>query len=53
MLNNRIIFLYFRNYFLEHDAMRKRILITGAAGFLGPHLCDKFIKEGYYVSRNG
>ena len=29
--------------------MRKRILITGAAGFLGSHLCDKFIKEGYYV----
>jgi dTDP-glucose 4,6-dehydratase len=29
--------------------MQKRILITGAAGFLGSHLCDKFIKEGYYV----
>ena len=29
--------------------MRKRILITGAAGFLGSHLCDKFIKEGYFV----
>ena len=29
--------------------MRKRILITGAAGFLGSHLCDKFIKEGFYV----
>ncbi|NRF41616.1 UDP-glucuronic acid decarboxylase family protein [Pedobacter foliorum] len=28
---------------------RKRILITGAAGFLGSHLCDRFIKEGYYV----
>lgn len=27
----------------------KRILITGAAGFLGSHLCDKFIKEGYHV----
>jgi dTDP-glucose 4,6-dehydratase len=27
----------------------KRVLITGAAGFLGSHLCDKFIKEGYYV----
>ena len=28
---------------------QKRILITGAAGFLGSHLCDRFIQEGYYV----
>ena len=28
---------------------QKRILITGAAGFLGSHLCDRFIKEGYRV----
>jgi len=27
----------------------KRALITGAAGFLGSHLCDKFIDEGYEV----
>ncbi len=27
----------------------KRILITGAAGFLGSHLCDRFIKEGCQV----
>jgi len=27
----------------------KRILITGGAGFLGSHLCDRFIKEGYHV----
>lgn len=27
----------------------KRVLITGAAGFLGSHLCDRFIKEGYQV----
>lgn len=27
----------------------KRILITGAAGFLGSHLCDRFLKEGYEV----
>lgn len=29
--------------------MNKRILITGGAGFLGSHLCDRFIKEGYDV----
>lgn len=28
---------------------KKRVLITGAAGFLGSHLCDRFIKEGYHV----
>jgi dTDP-glucose 4,6-dehydratase len=28
---------------------QKKILITGAAGFLGSHLCDRFVKEGYYV----
>ena len=27
----------------------KKVLITGAAGFLGSHLCDRFIKEGYCV----
>ena len=26
-----------------------RTLITGAAGFLGSHLCDRFIKEGHHV----
>jgi len=28
---------------------RRKVLITGAAGFLGSHLCDRFIKEGYDV----
>ena len=28
---------------------KKRVLITGAAGFLGSHLCDRFIKEGHHV----
>jgi len=27
----------------------KRVLITGAAGFLGSHLCDRYIAEGFYV----
>ncbi len=29
--------------------MQKRVLIAGAAGFLGSHLCDKFMAEGYRV----
>ncbi|MGO3184539.1 MAG: UDP-glucuronic acid decarboxylase family protein [Aequorivita sp.] len=29
--------------------MKQRVLITGAAGFLGSHLCDKFINEDFHV----
>ncbi len=28
---------------------KKKILVTGAAGFLGSHLCDRFVNEGYHV----
>ncbi|MEO5571094.1 MAG: UDP-glucuronic acid decarboxylase family protein [Bacteroidia bacterium] len=34
---------------LERVGERPRVLITGAAGFLGSHLCDRFIKEGFRV----
>lgn len=30
-------------------ATKGRVLITGGAGFLGSHLCDRFIAEGYHV----
>jgi dTDP-glucose 4,6-dehydratase len=33
----------------QNKDMSKRILITGAAGFLGSHLCDRYINEGYHV----
>ncbi|HQY53139.1 MAG TPA: SDR family oxidoreductase [Ignavibacteria bacterium] len=33
----------------SNNSYQKRILITGAAGFLGSHLSDRFIKEGYHV----
>jgi dTDP-glucose 4,6-dehydratase len=31
------------------EATNKTALITGGAGFLGSHLCDRFLKEGYRV----
>lgn len=30
-------------------AKKERVLITGGAGFIGSHLCDRFLKEGYQV----
>src|SRR6187399_1129620 len=30
-------------------ANKETVLITGGAGFLGSHLCDRFIKEGFHV----
>jgi dTDP-glucose 4,6-dehydratase len=34
---------------VSNNLKGKRVLITGAAGFLGSHLCDRFIKEGCTV----
>ena len=39
---------FFKYFKINLDIMKK-VLITGAAGFLGSHLCDRFIKEGYFV----
>jgi dTDP-glucose 4,6-dehydratase len=33
----------------QDSRLRGNVLITGAAGFLGSHLCDRFIKEGFHV----
>jgi UDP-glucuronate decarboxylase len=32
------------------DHQRKKILITGGAGFVGSHLCDKLMMEGHEVT---
>ena len=41
--------LQIKNPPLGGRGLMKRVLITGGAGFLGSHLCDRFIKEGHYV----
>jgi len=28
---------------------KKKVLITGAAGFIGSHLCEKFLSQGFHV----
>jgi UDP-glucuronate 4-epimerase len=30
--------------------MNKSILVTGCAGFIGFHLCNKLLENGYYVT---
>ena len=34
---------------LAEEAFKLRILITGGAGFIGSHLCDRFLREGHRV----
>jgi UDP-glucuronate decarboxylase len=34
---------------MHHDTARRRVLVTGGAGFLGSHLCERLIADGHDV----
>lgn len=33
----------------NNNASKKKILITGGAGFIGSHLCERYVKKGFVV----
>lgn len=34
---------------MKQDSVTNKVLVTGGAGFIGSHLCDRLIKEEYEV----
>ena len=46
-MNERFVCVIILN--LKKGEQMKRILITGGAGFIGSHLCDRFVNEGFNV----
>mgnify|MGYP001210705675 CR=1 FL=1 len=47
--SNLIINNYILNIKFAFNMYKGRVLITGAAGFIGSHLCDRFLSDGYQV----
>ena len=46
---HRMVELGFTYHSIGPADRRVRVLITGAAGFLGSHLCDRFLADGHEV----
>jgi UDP-glucuronate decarboxylase len=44
-----LLFIITLAYLQTAQSGPKRALVTGGAGFLGSHMCDKLIEEGYQV----
>lgn len=49
----KLEFLFYRDFkskiLRKVETMNKRVLVTGGAGFIGSHICEMYVEEGYDV----